>query len=113
MRLLAPGGPHARVPARGGTPMVDSDGHGQCLGQYLAPSEDLVTFGALCDILENFYCSTNLSKLQVSTCSRWRRERVRARVGDPMMDSDGHGQYLAPSEDLVKFGALCQFLEHF
>ena len=38
---------------------------------------------------------------------------VRARVGNLMVDSDGHGHYLAPSEDLVKFGALCQFLEHF
>ena len=33
---------------------MDSDGHGQYLGQYLAPSEDLVTFGALCDVLEHF-----------------------------------------------------------
>ena len=93
--------------------MVDSDGH----GQYLAPGEDLVTFGALCDVLEHFNCCGNPSKLQASTRSKGRRKRVRARVGDPMMDSDGHGQYLvqylAPSEDLVTFGALCDVLEHF
>ena len=49
----------------------------------------------------------------IAVCSKGRRKRVRERVGDLMMDSDGHGQYLAPCEDLVKFGALCQFLEHF
>ena len=86
--------------------MMASDGH----GQHLAPSEDLVMFGALCDVLEHFYCCANQSKLQASTCSRGRRERVRARVGDLMMDSDWHGQYLAPSEDLVKFGPMSHFL---
>ena len=54
MRQLAPGRPYARVRARVGDPMVDSGGHGQYLVQYLTPSEDLVTFGALCDVVENF-----------------------------------------------------------
>ena len=93
--------------------MLDSGG----LFQYLAPSEDLVTFGALCDVLGHFYCCANPSKLQASTRSKGRCKRVRARVGDLMMDSDGHGQYLgqylAPSEDLVTFGALCDILENF
>ena len=93
--------------------MINSDGH----GQNLAPCEVLVTFRALCDVLEHFYCCANRSKLQASTCSKGRRKRVRERVGDLMMDSDGHGkylgQYLAPSEDLVTFGALCDVLEHF
>ena len=88
---------------------MDSDGH----DQYLAPCKDLVTFGALCDVIENFYCCGNPSKLQASTRSKGLRVRVRARVGDLMMDSDGHGQYLAPSEDLVTFGALCDILENF
>ena len=54
MCLLAPGGPCASVRAQGGNLMMDSDGHGQYLGQYQAPSEDLVTFGALCDVLGHF-----------------------------------------------------------
>ena len=102
-----------RVRAGVGNQMMASDGH----GQHLAPCEDLVKFGALCDVLEHFYCCANQSKLQASTCSRGRSERVRAQVGDLMMDSDGHGQYLgqyqAPSEDLVTFGALCDVLGHF
>ena len=53
-RQLAPWGPHARVRARVGDLMIDSHGYGQYLGQYLAPSEDLVTFGSLCDVLEHF-----------------------------------------------------------
>ena len=102
-----------RVRAGVGNQMMASDGH----GQHLVPCEDLVMFGALCDVLEHFYCCNNPSKLQALTCSRGRRERVRAQVGDLMMDSDGHGQYLgqylAPSEDLVTFGALCDILENF
>ena len=74
-------------------------------------------FGALCDVLEHFYCCANPSKLQASTRSKGLRVRVRARLGDLMMDSGGHGQYLVqyltPSEDLVTFGALCDVLEHF
>ena len=54
MCLLAPEGPHAHVRAQGSNPMMDSDGHCQYLGHYLAPSEDLVTFGSLCEVLEHF-----------------------------------------------------------
>ena len=75
---------------RGGNQMLDSGG----LFQYLAPSEDLVTFGALCDVLGNFYCCANPSKLQGSSRSQGLRVRVRVRVGYLMMDSHGHGQYL-------------------
>ena len=93
--------------------MVDSDGH----GQYLAPSEDLIKFELMCDVLQHFYCCAKPSKLQASSRSPGLCVHVPVRVGDLMMDSDGHGQYLgqylAPSEDLVKFELVCDVLEHF
>ena len=42
------------VPAPVSDLIMDSDGHGEYLGQYLAPSEDLVMFRALCDVSEHF-----------------------------------------------------------
>ena len=61
----------------------------------------------------SFYGTLRLAdswNFQVPARFGGRRGRVRARAREVMVDFNGGGYYLAPSEDLVKFGPLSHFL---